>query len=135
MCKQLSDLVLSERHFWQNCDAVYQVLAFTSQENKNIFDAEFKTRVEKHDIEHASDCHESVFAKFRVAISSKGTWTLIIRNNLGQHLYEKETNITDKDKALDCLLDIINENFDHIVKEISKKQYNNDTINIELDND
>lgn len=105
------DLVLSERHFWQNCDAVYQVLVFRTEEDKLAFKAYFDELLKTTDLEHANDSHPTVLVKLRAILNNKGKWGFVVRNNRGCHIYEKETNFDDKDIAMDNLIDLFQEHF------------------------
>lgn len=122
------DFVLSERHFWQNCDAVYQVLVFKTEEDKTAFKVYFDEQLKITDLEHANDSHPCVFIKLRVVRNNKGNWGFVVRNNRGCHIYEKETDFADKDAAMDNLIDLFHEHFLMFKKVIDDEQQPNPMV-------
>ena len=96
----------SEKHPWQGNEAVQQILVFSSQSMKELFEHEIYSRntkaiVEKTDVNDISDSNAGAIYKLRALRENGGMWKPVIRCGFtGELMWEDDVSYTLPEIAL-----------------------------------
>lgn len=93
--------VFSNAHDWQSDSAVKQILVFSCNTMKELFEKEFQKRVEKDSLVNADDSNIGAIYKVRAVKDSYGKYASLIRCGFtGTLLYEDRHTFNQWENAL-----------------------------------